>query len=184
MRLLPTLKSYTHIFIYFFIHSADFGETFIEKTTSKFSLPRLGSNSLRKSSSGQRPSTPTGFTSSSTTATTTSPNKPGKEFVDLSPKQDRVKKERDSTVLRKRTISSPTSANGGGDGGDVQSPAESTSGLVKPGQSILEQIGEPDHVGWMRKRGDRYNSWRNRYFVLKGPHMYCMRSDSKSVSPS
>lgn len=93
-------------------------------------------------------------------------------------------------MLRKRTISSPTSANGGGiggggdGGGDVQSPAESTSGLVKPGQSILEQIGEPDHVGWMRKRGDRYNSWRNRYFVLKGPHMYCMRSDSKSVSPS
>lgn len=56
------------------------------------------------------------------------------------------------------------------------------SGLLKPGQSILDQIGEPDHVGWMRKRGDRYNSWKNRYFVLKGPHMYCLKSDSKAVS--
>jgi hypothetical protein len=53
---------------------------------------------------------------------------------------------------------------------------------LKPGQSVLEQIGEPDHKGWMRKKGDRYNSWKSRYFVLKGPHLYILKSDDKSVS--
>ena len=52
---------------------------------------------------------------------------------------------------------------------------------LKPGQSVLEQIGEPDHAGWMRKKGDRYNSWKLRYFVLKGSHLYYLRSDSTSV---
>jgi hypothetical protein len=36
----------------------------------------------------------------------------------------------------------------------------------------------------MRKRGagDRFNSWKSRYFILKGPHLYFFRSDNKSVS--
>jgi hypothetical protein len=54
------------------------------------------------------------------------------------------------------------------------------SGGLKAGQSILEQIGTPDHNGWMRKKGERYNSWKMRYFVLKGPHLYCLRSNSKA----
>jgi hypothetical protein len=54
--------------------------------------------------------------------------------------------------------------------------------FLKPGLSILDQIGEPDHKGWMRKKGDRYNSWKSRYFVLKGPHLYILKSQDKSVS--
>ena len=54
----------------------------------------------------------------------------------------------------------------------------------EPGRSILEQVGEPDYSGWMRKKGDRYNSWKMRYFILKGPHMYCLRSNSKAVCDS
>jgi hypothetical protein len=53
---------------------------------------------------------------------------------------------------------------------------------LKPGQSILDQIGEPDHQGWMRKKGDRYNSWKSRYFVLKGSHLYILKTQDKSVS--
>jgi hypothetical protein len=45
----------------------------------------------------------------------------------------------------------------------------------------LEQIGEPDHQGWMRKRGERYNTWKSRYFVLKGPHFYWLKSGNASV---
>lgn len=138
-----------------------------------FGLPRLHSGSIRKSSSTHRPSTPTG-----------SPRVPG-ENQDLSPKQDKTRtmKERDvrDSVLRKRTVSNPSS-NGASPTATGGLSAASPSGLVKPGRSIIEQIGEPDHVGWMRKRSDRYNSWRNRYFVLKGPHMYCLKSDSKAVS--
>lgn len=53
---------------------------------------------------------------------------------------------------------------------------------LKPGKSIIEQIGHPDHQGWMRKKGDHYNSWKHRYFIIKGPHLYILRSDSKAVS--
>ena len=55
------------------------------------------------------------------------------------------------------------------------------TGIIQQGQSILDQIGEPDNVGWMRKRGVRYSSWKLRYFVLQGPHLYCLRSNSKTV---
>ncbi|CAE6471462.1 unnamed protein product [Rhizoctonia solani] len=44
----------------------------------------------------------------------------------------------------------------------------------------LDQIGEPDYSGWMRKKGDRYNSWKLRYFVLKGPHLYYLRSRTET----
>ncbi|THG96991.1 hypothetical protein EW026_g4932 [Hermanssonia centrifuga] len=85
-------------------------------------------------------------------------------------------KPRDPALLRKRTTSIPDPA--------VRSPsfASAAAGGVslKPGKSILEQIGTPDHNGWMRKRGDRYNSWKLRYFVLKGSHLYCLRSNDRS----
>jgi hypothetical protein len=56
-----------------------------------------------------------------------------------------------------------------------------TRGSFKSGQSILEQIGQPDHKGWMRKKGERYNTWKSRYFVLKGPHLYWLKSNNASV---
>ncbi|KAJ1309325.1 hypothetical protein OPQ81_004986 [Rhizoctonia solani] len=48
------------------------------------------------------------------------------------------------------------------------------------GARALDQIGEPDYSGWMRKKGDRYNSWKLRYFVLKGPHLYYLRSRTET----
>ena len=36
---------------------------------------------------------------------------------------------------------------------------------------------------WMRKKGEHYNVWKSRYFVLKGPHLYWLRSNSPSVRP-
>ncbi|KAG6373739.1 hypothetical protein JVT61DRAFT_5879 [Boletus reticuloceps] len=51
---------------------------------------------------------------------------------------------------------------------------------LKPGKSIVEQIGQPDHHGWMRKKGDHYNSWKLRFFIIKGPHLYILRSNSKA----
>jgi hypothetical protein len=76
-------------------------------------------------------------------------------------------------LLRKRTASQnevPVAA----------APGAGPGAALKQGQSILEQIGAPDHEGWMRKKGERYNSWKVRYFVLKGPHLYCMRSNSRT----
>ncbi|KAI8989868.1 hypothetical protein BD414DRAFT_460138 [Trametes punicea] len=91
--------------------------------------------------------------------------------LSLSPSKDR-----DPHLLRKRTTSS------------AEHPSRTTQAAVKvpggvdlkAGQSILEQIGTPDHNGWLRKKGDRYNTWKTRYFVLKGPHLYWLRSESKA----
>ena len=79
---------------------------------------------------------------------------------------------KDSSLLRKR-ISSASDA----------SPTSSRAdpGSLKAGLSILEQIGTPEHAGWMRKRGERYNTWKNRYFVLKGPHLYWLKSNNPLV---
>ena len=58
----------------------------------------------------------------------------------------------------------------------------SVSGFIKQGASIIDRIGEPDHTGWMRKRGDKNNSWKSLYFILKGPHLYFLRRNDESVS--
>ena len=85
-------------------------------------------------------------------------------------KAEKDLKDANHAVLRKRTSSHD----------DNVSPRGMQ--MLKQGQSILQQIGEPDHVGWMRKKGDRYNSWKQRYFVLKGHHLYILKSASASVS--
>jgi hypothetical protein len=46
-----------------------------------------------------------------------------------------------------------------------------------PGEgSAISKIGKPDYAGYMKKKGERYNTWKNRYFVLKGSHLYYMKS--------
>ncbi|KAH9983046.1 hypothetical protein BJV74DRAFT_989158 [Russula compacta] len=57
------------------------------------------------------------------------------------------------------------------------SPTVSTGG-PRTGKGILEQIGIPDHKGWMRKKGENYNTWKSRYFLLKGPHLYWLKSNN------
>lgn len=49
---------------------------------------------------------------------------------------------------------------------------------VQQGQTILTQIGEPDHIGWMHKKRDGGNSWKPHYFVLKGQRLFWLKSDS------
>jgi hypothetical protein len=85
---------------------------------------------------------------------------------------------KDAAVLRKRTSSTSDVA--------TRPPAEVTASagapVIKPGKRVLEQIGTPDHSGWLRKKNDQFNSWRMRYLVLKGPHLYLLKSNDKSVS--
>ncbi len=105
-----------------------------------------------------------------------------KEKEKAQQREEKEKEKDQSNTLRKRTSAPPaTSAKKGKDEGVVIAPNGDVV-PVKQGQSILEQIGQADHSGWMRKKGDRYNTWRIRYFVLTGPHLYCLRSNSKAVS--
>lgn len=48
------------------------------------------------------------------------------------------------------------------------------------GGHLLTQIGRPDHSGWMAKRGERYPTWKQRFFVLKGPHLYYLKSETEN----
>ena len=92
---------------------------------------------------------------------------------------------RDSTVLRKRNISTTNSI--APFPKPLQPPAATplqpgAKIALQPGKSVLDQIGRPDHAGWLRKKGERYNTWKLRYLVLKGPHLYYLRSNGRSVS--
>lgn len=52
------------------------------------------------------------------------------------------------------------------------------SGLSNPETpSALSKIGTPDFAGFLKKKGDRYNSWKTRYFVLKGARLYYLRNE-------
>jgi hypothetical protein len=60
--------------------------------------------------------------------------------------------------------------------------SEDVDGVSTIFPGILARIGKPDHEGWMRKKGGYYNTWKRRYFVLKGAHLYWVRSNSVFVS--
>lgn len=102
----------------------------------------------------------------------------------------------ESPRLRKRPMSSPTTALSAALPGINGAPQAAMSALsedsrhrpppsdveLKPGMTALDQIGPADHSGWMRKRGDRYNAWKLRYFALKGPHLYYVKTLSVRAS--
>jgi hypothetical protein len=42
----------------------------------------------------------------------------------------------------------------------------------------LDRISKPEFAGFLRKKGERYNSWKLRYCVLAGPHFYYLKSEN------
>ena len=149
-----------------------FSDEGLPERSSKFSLPRL--QSARKTSSTSH-GAPSPLGSPRKDKTSPSSNSPVKE-------KDIGNDASKQGQLRKRTTSAPSPVP---EPVSVVDPGafhrEDTTGRVTQGRSILDQIGEPDHAGWMRKKGERYHSWKTRFFVLKGPHMYCLRSSSNTV---
>ncbi|GAA5911366.1 hypothetical protein JCM6882_002357 [Rhodosporidiobolus microsporus] len=45
--------------------------------------------------------------------------------------------------------------------------------------NLMDKIGRPDHSGWMRKKGEKYNTWKMRFFVLKGTYLYYLKSEQE-----
>jgi len=68
------------------------------------------------------------------------------------------------------------------EGASTDPGTEAGDGVPTIFPGILTQIGTPDHEGWMRKKGGYYSTWKKRYFVLKGTHLYWLRSNSVFVS--
>ena len=42
-------------------------------------------------------------------------------------------------------------------------------------QSVLNRIGSIARQGWVKKRGERYNRWNNRYLILHGMDLIVLR---------
>lgn len=40
----------------------------------------------------------------------------------------------------------------------------------------LAKIGNPDLDGMLRKRGKNFNTWKTRYVLVKGIHLYIMKT--------
>lgn len=45
-------------------------------------------------------------------------------------------------------------------------------------QSVLNRIGSITRQGWVKKRGERYNRWNNRYLILHGMDLIVLRDPS------
>ena len=85
-----------------------------------------------------------------------------------------AKEDKDRALLRKRTSGGETPKS------PAPAPPSNASGLVQ-GRSVLEQIGTPDFNGWLMKKGEHYNTWKQRYCVLKGHNLYWMRTSDNTV---
>ena len=59
--------------------------------------------------------------------------------------------------------------------------ASTEASTPTPVDTVLVQIGTPDHEGWIRKKGGHFSTWKSRYLVLKGAHLYWLRTDCSMV---
>ena len=111
------------------------------------------------------------------------PSPPAPQPQNRSPEKEKVLRKRSTSgpeVVRPLTAHVPKGP------GHPNAPGALTPSIAPallPGATALEQIGDGDHSGWMRKKGERYNAWRLRYFVLKGPHLYYVKSLTVSALP-
>jgi hypothetical protein len=80
------------------------------------------------------------------------------------------KRKKPSPLRRSVSLNTGTSLSAG--------PEVNTHKLV---DTVLVQIGTPDHQGWVRKKGGHFSTWKSRYLVLKGAHLYWLRTDSSEV---
>jgi hypothetical protein len=49
--------------------------------------------------------------------------------------------------------------------------------MVRDG-NLMDKIGRADCSGWMKKKGEKYNTWKMRFFVLKGVYLYYLKSEA------
>lgn len=59
------------------------------------------------------------------------------------------------------------------------SPERKVSGGPPGTAAALKQIGTPDHSGYLKKKGETLG-WKMRFFVLKGAHLYYLKSEHVS----
>ncbi|KAH8798568.1 hypothetical protein DL96DRAFT_1477384, partial [Flagelloscypha sp. PMI_526] len=60
-------------------------------------------------------------------------------------------------------------------------PKSTTTKSATTLPKAIDQIGEPDYKGWMRKKAEKYGGWKLRFFVLKDKGLYILRSENRKV---
>ena len=51
-------------------------------------------------------------------------------------------------------------------------------------QDAVSQIGTPDLKGWLYKKGDGFTAWKQRWVLLKGNHVYWLKSPQVRMASS
>ncbi|CAG8474143.1 3472_t:CDS:10 [Diversispora eburnea] len=54
--------------------------------------------------------------------------------------------------------------------------------FINEEEEIID-LKTPDYEGWLKKQGDKYKSWKNRYCILKGVNLFYLRSDKNKKNP-
>lgn len=59
--------------------------------------------------------------------------------------------------------------------------AEQPVAAAAPAKALTqaERIGEPDYSGWLRKKTDKYNGWKDRYLILKDSYLYVLKTPNE-----
>ncbi|KAK9897457.1 hypothetical protein P389DRAFT_57275 [Cystobasidium minutum MCA 4210] len=59
--------------------------------------------------------------------------------------------------------------------------AEQPASAAAPAKALTqaERIGEPDYSGWLRKKTDKYNGWKDRYLILKDSYLYVLKTPTE-----
>ncbi|SPO24347.1 related to BOI1 - BEM1 protein-binding protein [Ustilago trichophora] len=69
----------------------------------------------------------------------------------------------------------PTSIGSAGADAPPTPSAAAASGNVAASGPVMSRIQPVDLEGWIKKKGERYNSWKPRYLALKGPDLVILR---------
>ncbi|KAI3477507.1 hypothetical protein L1887_60791 [Cichorium endivia] len=71
----------------------------------------------------------------------------------------------------------PTSI--GSAGAEAPAAAPSGVGSVAASGPVMSRIQPVDLEGWIKKKGERYNTWKPRYLALKGPDLVILRDPAR-----
>ncbi|KAJ1026941.1 hypothetical protein NDA16_002234 [Ustilago loliicola] len=69
----------------------------------------------------------------------------------------------------------PTSIGSAGPDAPPTSSASATAAGAAADGPVMSRIQPVDLEGWIKKKGERYNSWKPRYLALKGPDLVILR---------
>ncbi|CED85055.1 Sterile alpha motif, type 2 [Phaffia rhodozyma] len=81
---------------------------------------------------------------------------------------------------RKRLSTIETGSTTVSSGSPTEASAAAAPSATQTYGRALDRVPKADFSGFLKKKGERYNSWKMRYCVLVGPHFYYLKSENDS----